>query len=221
MKKLIIFGTGKIGQVLSYYLENEYEIGAFTADEQFVKTDMIRSIPVLSFTDVTEKIDPAHYLMLVAVGYVEMNSVRQRIIEEVQNFGFQLINYVHPSVNLTGVELKGVNNVFLENVSMQPMCSIGSGNFFWSNCVIAHGTTIGNNNWITSGSTIAGDCNVGSCNFLGINSAISNNISLGDSVFIGANTLVNKDLDSDKTIISEAGMSIGLDSHRFMKFAKM
>ena len=40
MNKLIIFGVGKISDVVSYYFENhsEYEIVAYTVDDEYIKS---------------------------------------------------------------------------------------------------------------------------------------------------------------------------------------
>ena len=56
-KKLIIFGTGEIAQLAHYYFTNDsnYEIAAFTVDEQFLEEDTFCSLPVVPFETLETK----------------------------------------------------------------------------------------------------------------------------------------------------------------------
>ena len=57
-KKLVIFGIGKIAEVVYYYASSEckFEVVAFCADSEFVKIETFNGLPVVSFQNVENDI---------------------------------------------------------------------------------------------------------------------------------------------------------------------
>jgi len=78
MKKIIIFGTGKMGEMVHFYFKNDssFEIAAFTSDKDYIKGDKFMDLPVVPFEEVEKKYPPTRYDMFVAVGYDKLNSIR-------------------------------------------------------------------------------------------------------------------------------------------------
>ena len=54
MKKLILFGNGKIADVIFYYFDNdsEYEVAAFTCDQKYINTPEFNGRPVIPFEEI-------------------------------------------------------------------------------------------------------------------------------------------------------------------------
>lgn len=219
MNDLIIFGTGKIAQVLYYFLKKEHNIVAFTIDREAMDETRLFDLPVIAFEEIEEFLLPKRHSMLIAVGYHQMNGFREARFAEAKSKGYGSINYIHPSVDLHGNIEIGENNVVLDHVSLHPFVKIGDSNFIWSNAVIAHGCTIEDNCWITSGVTIAGDTTIKSNAFLGVNATIGHSITIERENFIGANTKISKDTKAKEVYISRDGEKSRLDSERFLQFA--
>ena len=57
MKSLIIFGTAEIAELAYFYFTNDsdYEVVAFTVDDEFVDNDMLLGLPVISFSEISYK----------------------------------------------------------------------------------------------------------------------------------------------------------------------
>lgn len=219
MQKILIYGNGKIADIIYHYLKNEFDIIAFCVEEKYKKSDKFSDdLPLVAFENVELEYSVNDYKMLIAVGYVDMNLVRERIYIEAKKKGYRFVNYIHKSVTIGDKVVLGENNIVLDNVSFQPHSKIGNGNIIWSNVVIAHGVNIGDLNWITSGVVVGGDAKIGSKCFLGLNSTISHNCNIADENFIGANTLVIKDTKSKEVYISREGERFRLDSKRFLQF---
>lgn len=216
--KLIIYGNGRIARIIYQYVKAQYDVACFTVEEGYLSDATMKGIPVVPFENVEGIYAPNEFVMLVAVGYVQMNRVRQEKSLEAKKKGYKLINYIHPSVHIHDDLVLGENNVILDQVSLQPGVRIGDNNFIWSNAVVAHGSTVENNCWITSGTTIAGDSTIKSGSFLGVNSTIGHNIIIGTNNFIGANSLIVRSTASDAVYVSRESEKHRLDSHRFLQF---
>lgn len=221
MEKIIVFGNGHIATILSHYLCQQYEVVAYTVDDEFVQQDLFNGKPLVKLSQVAERFPPNSHKMICAIGFLQLNKVRENAYLKSKALGYSFINYIDKNANVIGCDSIGENNFILDNVSIQPGTTIGNGNMLWSNSTLAHGTKIQHFNWITSGTTIAGDVVLGSRNFLGINASIAHQKVIADDCFISANTLVNTDLISNQVVLSSPGEVIKLDSHKFLKFSGM
>jgi len=218
MEKIVIYGNGKIAKIAYSFLSKVYDIVAFTVDKKVINEKTIFNLPVTDFENVEKKYNPQKYKMILAVGYHEMNKLRQRKFEEAKMKGYNFINYIHPSVEIHKDFEIGENNIILDHVSLQPFSKIGDNNIIWSGAVVAHGCIIEDNCWITSGVTIAGDSIIKSNCFIGINASIGHNIVVEKDNFIGANALVTKNTKEKEVYITSDSKIFRLDSDRFLKF---
>lgn len=219
MEKIIIYGNGKIAKTVYQFVKKKFDVIAFTVDKKYVEKNNQEGLPLISFDHVQNIYHVNDYKMLIAVGYVEMNGIREQKYKEGKEKGYSFINYIHPSVEIHDNVQIGENNIILDHATIQPYVTMGNSNFVWSNAVVAHGSTIGDANWITSGVVISGDTTIKSRCFLGVNATIGHNITIADENFIGANTLVAKSTKDKEVFISREGEKIRLDSQRFLQFA--
>ena len=219
MKKVIIYGNGKMAKIVYQYIKKEFEVVAFTVDEKFIKEREIESLPLVPFDKIESIYSPKKYQMIIAIGYIQMNTIREQKYLEAKSKGYEFFNYIHNSVMQHDTMVIGENNIILDNVSIQPYVEIGSSNFIWSNAVIAHGSIVGDANWVTSGVIVSGDVVIRSKCFLGVNATIGHNVILEDETFIGANTLMTKNTNKKEVFISRDGEKFRLDSQRFLQFA--
>lgn len=219
MENIIIYGNGKIAKIIYQFIKKQFNIVAFTVDKKHIQEDTIEDLPLIAFEDIESIYKPDKYKMIIAVGYVQMNNIREQKYNEAKEKGYGFINYIHPSVEIHDNIKLGENNIILDHVSIQPYVTIGDSNIIWSNAVIAHGSNIKDTNWITSGVVISGDSIIKSKCFLGVNATIGHNITIEDANFIGANTLVTKHTKEKEVLISKEGEKFRLDSHRFLQFS--
>ncbi|MFT6689665.1 MAG: acetyltransferase-like isoleucine patch superfamily enzyme [Colwellia sp.] len=118
---------------------------------------------------------------MIAVGYHQMNTQRQRIYNECKAKGYKLATYIHPSVTYFDSNKVGDGCVILDHVTIQPGASVGDNTFLWSNSLVAHC-------WVAAGATLAGNTFIKDNCFLGVNTTVGHNVTLGESTFVGANT---------------------------------
>ena len=222
MKDIIIFGVGKISDVIQHYMreESNLPVKAFTVDEKFITDASFNGLPVARFEDIETKYPPAQYSMFVALGYHDLNALRAQKIKEAEAKGYEIISYVHPDSSVPNDLKYGKNCFIMNNVCIHPRVKLGDDVFVWSGTVIGHHSVVGDHNWLTSGVNISGNVTIGNNCFLAINSTLGHSITIGNEVFLGANALITKSVADGAVIIKESDKPIKLNSKQFLKFSK-
>lgn len=221
-KPVVIYGVGKTSSVLTEYLRlSKFTIAAYTVEQQFIVSPKFKNKPVVDFDELTLRYPNAEFDLMIAIGYQDMNQQRERIYNECKLKGYKVASYIHPSAVHIDKSQIGEGTIIFDNVSIQPGAVIGNNTYIWSGAIIAHGSQVMDNCWIAAACVIAGDATINNNSFLGVNCTIGHNVILGESTFVGANTLVAKDTSADTAIISAEGEKLRLNSHQFVKFAKV
>ncbi len=222
MNKVIIFGAGKIAEVIAYYFRNESDrtVAAFTVDRPFVKADTFDGLPLVPFDEIAQKYPPATHDMFVALGYQDMNRLRATKVREAKEKGYRLISYVNPDAGIPRDAVVGENCFIMRNALIHPRVRIGDNVFVWSGAMIGHHSVIGDHCWITSCANIAGAVTVGSNCFFAVNATVAHQVKIGNDCFIGANALVTRDVKDEQVLIAENTKPFRLNSRQFLAFSR-
>jgi len=221
-KKLILFGTGKIAEVIYYYAKEEcgFEVAAFTVDDAFRTVETFDGLPVIPFSQIVDQYPPSEYDMFVAVGYHDLNRMREAKCAEARSKGYSLVNVISPLCHLPRNVEVGTNCFVMPPAIVHPRVRLGDNVFVWSGSLVGHHSIIGNNAWITSGCNIGGNVSIGANSFLAMNATLSHSIHIGNNNFIGANALLTKDTTDGQVYIAAPSKAIKLNSTQFLKFSK-
>lgn len=221
MKPIILYGTGKIAEVLFYFLRHhsDFEVVACTVDRSFLATDTWQGLPAVPFEEVAQIYPPDKYAMFVAVGYQELNALRARKYEEAKAKGYALISYVHPDSGLPQDCQYGENCFIMNHVMIHPRVRLGNDVFVWSGAMIGHHSTIGDHCWLTSCANLSGVVTVGKRCFFAVNATVAHNVVIGDECFIGANALLTKCTDDQQVFLAENTKPFRLNSHQFLRMS--
>jgi len=221
--KLVIYGNGSIARLLFSYAKRKYEVAAFTVDEVCMKKGerTFCGLPLIPFSKVQDKCDPKTHKILIAVGFIEMNAVREKKSQEAAKKGYSFASYIHDSFLTHDNVSIGENSIVLDQVSIHPGCKIGKGTMITSNVNIGHDCVIEDYCWINSGVAVAGGAHIGKGSFLGINASIGHGVIIGKRNFIAANTLVVKKTKDDEVYLSKSGELFKLKSKAFLKFSRV
>ena len=222
MKDLIIFGTGKIADVIYYYATNECNIKvvAFTVDDNYTERDTFHDLPVIAFSNLEKSYPPDQYDMFIAIGYQDLNRLRQLKYNEAKAKGYHLISIIPPNANLPANVKAGDNCFIMPPAIIHPFVEIGNNTFVWNGAMIGHHTSIGDHCWLTSMASISGAVNVGDGSFFAVNATVGHDVTIGNNCFIGANTLVTKNLLDKQVVIQSSSKVIRLNSFEFLRFSK-
>jgi sugar O-acyltransferase (sialic acid O-acetyltransferase NeuD family) len=220
-KDIIIFGTGKIADVIQFYMREEsgMPVKAFTVDEKYITEPQFNGLPVVPFENIEAQYPPDKYAVFVAVGYHDLNAVRAQKIKEVEAKGYELISYIHPDSSVPKDLVHGKNCFIMNNVCIHPRVTLGDDVFVWSGAMIGHHSKIGNDVWLTSSCNLSGNVSVGNNVFVAVNATVGHSVTIGNGCFLGANTLVIKSLEDDKVVITESSKPIKLNSKQFLRMS--
>lgn len=218
-KKLIVFGTGKIAEVVSYYATHEcgYAIAAYCVDAKFKTTDIFCGQPVVSFEEVEKTFSPAHHAMFIALGYHQLNALRQQKYEQALAKGYKLVNIISPHCLLPANVKVGQNCFIMPPALLHPCVEIGNNVFIWSGAMVGHHSVVEDHCWLTSSCQVSGNVRVGQNSFLAVNVTVGHSVTIGKKCFLGANTLVTKNLEDGQVVIAESSKPIRLNSEQFLR----
>ena len=194
-RDLIIFGTGKIAELATYYFSSDsaYEVICY-ADLDSVcdlKSEAFGK-KLLPWTDLENHITPADADMFIAIGYNKTNAIRAERFREAKAKGFKLATYISSqAVNMA--ECIGENCFILEANILQPYVSICDNVFMWSGNHIGHHSVISSHSFVSSHVVISGGCIIEPYCFLGVNSCLRDGITIGEKSVVGAGSIVLKD----------------------------
>jgi len=222
MKDLIIFGNGKIADVVFYYAKNECNLNivAFTVDKEFIRDNRFHDLPVIPFENIEDDLKPDSHSMFIAIGYQDLNRLRGLKYLAAKKLGYEIVSIVSHESKLPLTVKYGENCFIMPPSIIHPEVELGNNTFVWSGAMIGHHTTIGNNCWLTSCTNISGAVKVGNNCFFAVNSTVGHGVNIGNNCFLGANTLVTKNLDNNKVVIEESSKVFRLESDQFLRFSK-
>jgi sugar O-acyltransferase (sialic acid O-acetyltransferase NeuD family) len=196
-KKLIIFGLQEYAQVMYEYFQydSDYEVSAFCSYKEYIKSDKLFNLPVVSFDDI-EKYSPKEYEFFVAISFDNINKTRQDIYQKFKNMGYKAASYISKKANIWRNVKIGEHVFVAEGSSLQPYVEIGDNVIIWPNCCIAHHTKIGDHSFIAAGTVFGGSCTVGKNCFMGISANISALVNINDFCCISQGAIIFDDLKS-------------------------
>ncbi len=176
--------------------------------------------PLIDFEVVETLYPPSKYDMFVAVGYHDLNRMREKKCNDALTKGYRLVSVISSLANLPANVNVGRNCFVGPPSAVQPFVDLGDNTFIWPGAVVGHHTKIGHNVWLTASANIGGNAIIGDNCFIGLNATIGHCISVGSHCFLGANVLVTKDIEERQVVITESQNPIRLNSDQFLKISK-
>jgi len=220
-KQLVLFGIGKMADVISYYAKEEcgFDVVAFAVDRKYMTDGKFNNLPVVAFEDVEKIYPPAQFDFFVAVGYQDLNKLREEKCQEAQQKGYKLVSIVSPRANVPSNVKIGWNTFIMPPSLIHPCVVIGNNVFVWSGAMVAHHSVIDDHCWLTSCCNISGNVHIGANTFVAVNATIGHSVTIGKRCFLGANTLITKNVDDEKVIIEESSKTLRLSSSQFLRMS--
>lgn len=219
MKQLIIFGGGDIAELAHYYFttDSDYQVVAFTVDDEFVTTSEFCGLPVIPFSTVINNYPPSKYDIFVAMSYSKLNEIRKEKFKNLIKLGYHLPSYVSSKATVFSNCKIGRNSFILENNTIQPFTKIGDNVTLWSGNHIGHHSSISDHCFIASHVVVSGGVTIGEACFVGVNATIRDHITIGPRCVIGASTLILADVDEEGVYIGTATERSRVPSTRLRK----
>lgn len=137
------------------------------------------------------------------VGFVSLvtgsTSDRFETGRDLVRLGGDLVNFVHPGVELTMTSW-GRGNYVQEGVILQAGVSMGDNSSIHMASVIGHESEVGNSVFIAHAVSVSGNCTISDGAFIGTNSTILPRLRIGKWAIVGAGSVVTRDVP-DYTVV--------------------
>jgi sugar O-acyltransferase (sialic acid O-acetyltransferase NeuD family) len=202
MTNVVIFGINKFAELMAYYVKKTPNLNliCFTVDSEYINNNKLLGLPVFDFSLLNSSIKD-NFQILVAIGYRDMNSTREKIFKRIMDSGLSLISYIHPTSTIADNVDIDDGTIILEQTVLQPFVKIGKGNIIWSNVNISHHSELGDFNYLSPGTSLSGNTVIKNNCFLGNNCTSKNNITIQSFTLIGASTYVSEDTHEYDVIV--------------------
>jgi sugar O-acyltransferase (sialic acid O-acetyltransferase NeuD family) len=215
-QKLAIFGSAEIASLAHFYFRHDsnYEVVAFTVDDDYVEGDSFENLPLLGFSEFQKRFPPREIALHVALSYTRLNRLREEKYLAAKAAGYELPSYVC-SRSVTWPDLSVGDNCFiLENQTIQPTVTIGNNVMIWSGNHLGHGTAVKDHVYIASHVCISGHCVIGERTFMGVNATTADFTTVGADCFIAMDASVTRDVPDGAVVLGSPATVMPADDRR-------
>jgi sugar O-acyltransferase (sialic acid O-acetyltransferase NeuD family) len=195
MKKLIIVGNTSNARLAKYFfdIDSDYKVIAFSVNKEYITEEKFEGLPVIPLEDLKEKYPPSETELFVAVGYTNMNKIREKLYNQCKEMGYTMANYISSRCSFLTQFPTGDNCFILEDNTIQPYVKIGNNVVLWSGNHIGHDVVIEDHNFISSQVVVSGFVTIKRNCFLGVNSTLRDAITIAPETLIAAGAVIMKD----------------------------
>lgn len=219
MKPLVIFGIGLFGEVAHFHFthDSDYEVVAFTVDNEYLKEKSFMGLPVIAFEELATECPPGEVSLFVAVGYSQLNRLRAEKFFEAEQQGYELVSYVSSRATVWPELQLGRNCFVLEGNTIQPFTSVGDNVVMWSGNHLGHHSSIASHCYISGHVVISGVVQIGEYCFVGVGAIIRDHVRVGSRSVIGMGSLIMADVKDDSVHAAKGTPRSPVPSHRLLK----
>lgn len=207
---MVVIGNGSYARMMKRYVEltGFGEVQAFAVDAEYVREEVLDSVPVLSFTQFREGFSEEEVELIMGIGYAQMGRIRKKVFEKCRAWNYRFTNYIHPTAIIEKNVQLGEGNNILEGVIIEESVQLGNANLLFGGVLLAHETMVGDYNTFSVRSVVAGGVSIANNCFMGAASIVKEYITLADYVLVGAGAYVHQNKDAYAVIVPERSRTL-------------
>lgn len=191
-KKLVIIGAGETADIAYEYFsaDSQREVVAFAVEKQYLTAESRFDLPVIDLDHLVEIYPPDLFDVFVAISYIQLNRVRERLFLLVKSWGYQCATYISSRAFIWRTAKIGENCFIFENNVVQHGVTIEDNVILWSGNHVGHQSIIRQSAYVASHVVISGFCDIGPRSFIGVNATLVDGISVkGDCMIVASATI--------------------------------
>lgn len=206
MDNVILIGGGGHAKVIIDALQSMgcYSIsGIIEKDERAVGGDVF-GIPIIGTDrDIVDVLAQGITNAFIAIGSVKSgdNIIRANLFCQTRATGFNMINVIHNSAQISRYITIGEGNAILAYSVVNAGAQIGSDVIVNTGAIVEHDCTIADHVHIATGTRICGGVSIGQYSHVGAGATIIQGIRIGSDVTIGAGAVVIDDIPDGATAV--------------------
>ncbi len=220
MIKIILAGNAITANILNSYLRNDrrYEVLGLTVDDEFIAQSGVEGFTTVGFSQVQKAFPPESCRVMMAVGYHDLNRVRESLFLRLKNLGYTVETYVHPDAHVYTEYPLGEGCVVLPSTVIEPGVRVGANTMVWCNVTLAHHCCVAENCWIAAGTVISGSAKIQRNCFVGVNATVVNEVKVGEYNIVGAAAMVSKDTKPHAVHLARSAEPFRYSSEDYVKY---
>ncbi|MFT8872863.1 MAG: acetyltransferase [Sporolactobacillus sp.] len=186
--KIVLLGAGGHCKVIIELIRaiGTYEIAGILAQESAPK--QVMGVPVIGDDDELPRVFAAGITKaFICIGNL---SVRDRLFEKLQCFGFTLPVLIHPTAYISPSAIVAEGTCVLAHAIVNTGACIGQNCIINTAAVVEHDCALARNVHISPNAALAGGVKIGSNTHIGLGAAIIQKCQIGKGVTIGAGAVV-------------------------------
>ncbi|AJA70382.1 Acetyltransferase (isoleucine patch superfamily) [Myroides sp. A21] len=205
-EQAIIIGAGTYGQVYAEYLKKNYEILGFVDDNIELKDMRVNGYRVLGnvnwlFSKCNRKVN-----IFVPIGN---NIVRVSLLTKLEQQGFNIPSYIHPSVNMHNSVKVGKAVYVLPACNFMPLSVIEDFVMISMGVNVAHHTVLGKGSFYSQGNNVGASINIKENAYSGIGVTIMTGVKeIGANSLLGAGAVIIRDVPDCAVVVGNPGKII-------------
>jgi sugar O-acyltransferase (sialic acid O-acetyltransferase NeuD family) len=220
MKKIILAGNAITADILYSYIsaDSRYEVIGLTVDDEFLSQGCIDEIPSAGLSQLHETFPPHSCSVVMAVGYNDLNRVRESLFLRLKDMGYSIETYVHPDARVYSEHPLGEGCVVLPAAVIETHVQVGANTMIWCNVTLAHHSSVAENCWVATGTVLSGHAKVSRNSFVGVNATVVNEVTVGEYNIIGAAALITKDTRPHSVHLARSAELFRYSSEDYVKY---
>lgn len=219
MKKILVAGNAITAEILCAYLSRDarYEVAGLTVDDEFVAKGGIRGYRTVGLSGVANIFAPNTHRVIMAMGYSDLNRIRETMFTRLKTMGYSVETYIHPDARVYTDLPLGEGSVVLPGAVIEPHVQVGADTMVWSNVTVAHHSSVGDHCWLGAGTVISGQAKVLRNTFLGVNCTVVNDVTVGEFNIIGAAAMISRDTKPHSVHLARSAEPFRYSSEDYVK----
>ncbi|MCW5299433.1 acetyltransferase [Herbaspirillum lusitanum] len=220
MRRIVLAGNAVTADILNAYLAHDkrYHVVGSTVDDDFLQAGRVNDMESVPLSRLKEVFKPEDCTILMAMGYNDLNRVRESMFHRLKEMGYAIETYVHPDAKVYTEHALGEGAVVMPSAVVEAHVRVGANSMVWANVTLAHHCSVAENCWIASGAVISGNANVSRNCFVGVNATIVNEVTVGEYGFVGAGALITRDTKASSVQLARSAEEHRFASQDYVKF---
>ena len=209
-RKIVVFGNQSVARLVHAELTHNspHEVVAFTVDRDFIVDDTMLGCPLVPFDEVLTKYPPDSHKMFIAVGYANVNKIREARYLQAKAWGYEFLSIIAKSAITYPCLEVGENCLIGAYTIIYPDVKIGNNVLIGSACTLDHDLELGDNCFLSDQVAVSGYVTIRPNCFLGTSSTVRNKVIIGKESIIGAATNIMEDVE-DRSVSLRAFKEAG------------
>ena len=210
MIKLIIIGSGHLGQQIYANCDDDIDVVGFLDD--FVgKGKFVEGVKVLGgLNDLKVLYDNMVFThCIIGIGYSHL-AFKAKVFKQLKELNIPLFSFISSQAIIAKTSKIGAGCFIMAGTVIDHNVTIGACSVINCSVTVSHDSVIGDFCFLGPGAIISGFVNVAPQCFLGAGSVFKDNVSILNKVVIGAGAVVVKD-------IVDGGLYIGVPAQLIQK----